>query len=146
MIETEQKINSEAEKVQWNKQLEKIIQQEWTPETCIQEFYSTFYVSPHYEMYHRGHEYFITIDIDKDGKQVWIISDRDLTDERFKYNIVWDDEPTSYYVDLPTLIFEYRLKNDGRTIAEYICDYNKTPRNCVPEPMMPSKMRKLWKQ
>ncbi|MBR5032463.1 MAG: hypothetical protein IKX70_02185 [Treponema sp.] len=141
----ENSIVSEEEKKQINKILENIISQEWEPESCMQEFYSAFFISPHYNFYHKGHEYFITTEKDLDRKDVWIIYDRDLTDENYKYNSIWDNEPKSIYSDLSELAFEYKLKNDGRTLSEYIADYNHLDRSIVAEPIDKNKVGKIWR-
>ena len=39
-----------------------------------------------------------------------------------------------HFETLCDLAFNFKLKNDGRTIAQYICDYNKIPRYVVPVP------------
>ena len=116
------------EKDRLDRIINEVLKQEWEPEANIQKFYEEFYVSPHYGFYHRGHEYLITVDQMVDGKKVWVIYDRDLNDEEFKYNDVWSNEPKSIFEDLSTLIFVYKLKNDGRCIADYICDYNNLER------------------
>lgn len=61
------------EKERLDKIISGIISQKWEPESCMQEFYSEFFVSPHYGFYHNGHEYFITIDADENQKVIWVI-------------------------------------------------------------------------
>lgn len=137
---------SEEDKKYMDKILPDIISQEWQPESCMQEFYSEFFVSPHYNFYHKGHEYFITFDKDEEYKDVWVIYDRDLEDENYKYNTFWEDEPKAMYKNLPELAFCFRLKNDGRTLCEYICDFNNMERLLVPEPVDKNKVGKIWKR
>lgn len=133
------------EKERLDKIISGIISQKWEPESCMQEFYSEFFVSPHYGFYHNGHEYFITIDADEKQKVIWVIYDRDLSDEKEKYEDCWNDEQREEYPDLPTLAFNYKLKNDGRSIADYICDYNKQEHLLMPEPVDDRMVRKVWK-
>ena len=69
------------------------------------------------------------------NEQMWIpFKKRPLTDEE-----------REEYPDLPTLAFNYKLKNDGRSIADYICDYNKQEHLLMPEPVDDRMVRKVWK-
>lgn len=121
------------------------MQQKWeVEESCIQELYSNILFNMHYEFTHKGYEYFITFDF-VNKKQIWRIYERDLSDSKYCYNTIWETEPRIDYSDLPALVFEFILKNDGRTIAEYCCDYWKQPRILVPEPINESLSRKIWR-
>jgi len=133
------------EKEYLDKVIAEVIGQEWEPESCMQEFYSEFFVSPHYDFYHKGHEYFITVEKDNNRKDIWIIYDRDLTDDNYKYNSIWENEPKASFSDLAELAFNYKLKNDGRTLCEYICDFNKLDRLIVAEPIDKKQVGKIWK-
>lgn len=136
---------SPKKKERLDKIIEKIITQKWEPGSCIQEFYSEFFVTPHYGFYHNGHEYFITTDEDENKHEIWVIYDRDLSDENVKYKDSWDIEPKEKFSDLPTLAFEFKLKNDGRSIADYICDFNKQEHLLMPEPVNDRMVSKVWK-
>lgn len=121
------------------------MQQEWeVEENCIQELYSNILFNMHYEFAHKGYEYFITFD-SANKKQIWTIYERDLTNPKYCYNTIWETEPRTDYSDLPALVFEFILKNDGRTIAEYCCDCWKQPRLLVPEPINENFARKIWR-
>ena len=113
--------------------------------TCIQELYSDLYYNPTLEFYHDGYLYGFNHECLKGEPEQWQIYARDLTNPKFAYNSVWWNEPYSVYPDLPTLIFEFKLQNDGRTIAEYCCDYWKQPRILVPEPIDKNLVRKVWR-
>jgi len=91
------------------------MQQEWElEESCIQELYSNILFNMHYEFAHKGYEYFITFD-SVNGKQIWTIYERDLTNPKYCYNTIWETEPRTDFPDIPSLVFGFRLKNDGRT-------------------------------
>ena len=126
------------EKEYLDKVIAEVIGQEWKPESCMQEFYSEFFVSPHYE-------YFITVEKDNNRKDIWIIYDRDLSDDNYKYNSVWENEPKASFSDLAELAFNYKLKNDGRTLCEYICDFNKLDRLVIAKPIDKKQVGKIWK-
>lgn len=111
----------------------------------IQELYSTLYFNRIFEFYHKGHLYSFDSGFTEKKSELWQIYDRDLSDARYCYNSVWGNEPHSDYPDLPSLIFGYKLKNDGRTIAEYCCDYWNQPRILVPEPVDMNLVRKVWR-
>lgn len=104
-------------------------------ESNIQELYETIMFNLHYEFCHNGHEYFITTDTNEKNENVWVIYDRDFLDPKIAYKSDWDIERHVGYKDLPSLIFGFNLKNDGRTIAEYCYDYWKQPRNLMSEPI-----------
>lgn len=133
-IEWMKKVAEENKKLIWD-----------VEQTCIQELYSEICFNMHFEFCHNGHNYFITFDEDKDENQLWVIYDRDYSDPKVAYKCNWDIEPRTDYKDLPSLIFEYKLKNDGRTIAEYCCDYWKQPRLLVPEPVAKNAGTKIWR-
>ena len=107
--------------------LKNIISQKWEPEKNIEEFYNAFNFTRHYGLYHNGYEYFITFDVHENKERIVIYS-RDLSDEKYAYNSSWENEPKNYYDDVTQLAFNFKLQNDGRTIAEYICDYYGKPR------------------
>lgn len=46
----------------------------------------------------------------------------------------WEKSNIIHFKDLCDLVFQLVLLNDGRTLAEYICDYQKIPRYVVPVP------------
>lgn len=120
--------------------------QKWMiEETCIQELYREIFFNLHYEFCHNGHNYFITVDVDKNKNQVWVIYDRDYSNPAIAYKCDWDVEPHIEFEDLPALVFGFKLQNDGRTIAEYCCDYWKQPRILVPEPVDMNLVRKVWR-
>lgn len=128
------KMNASALSVEWK-----------VEETCVQELYSDILFNQHYELTHKGHEYLITFDSDGNGKQIWVAYDRDLSDPKYAYNAVWETEPRADFSDLPSLIFGFKLQNDGRTIAEYCCDFWKQPRILVPEPVDKNLVGKAWR-
>ena len=101
-------------------------------ESCIQELYSEICFN-------------ITIDVDEKKNRIWVVYDRDLNDPKYAYNAGWDIEPRTDYPDLPSLIFGFKLKNDGRTIAEYCCDFWRQPRLLVPKPIDENLVRKIWR-
>lgn len=113
--------------------------------SCIQELYSDLYFNRNFEFYHKGYLYSFDSECSKDKSELWQIYYRDLSNPEYAYNSIWENEPHSDYPDLPTLIFEFKLKNDGRTIAEYCCDYWKQPRILVPEPVDMNLVRKVWR-
>lgn len=110
----------------------------WEPDDEFLE--ETFYIG-HMGIIHLGHEYFITWDKDSEDNTIWVIYDRDYSDAKYRYNIFWENEPRTDYPTLQELLFYYKLKNDGRTIAEYICDFNKKPRLLMPEDIIPPRYR-----
>ena len=113
--------------------------------TCIQELYSNLYYNPTLEFFHRGYLYGFNHECLKGEPEQWQIFIRDLSNPKVAYNSVWWNEPYLGYPNLPSLIFEFKLQNDGRTIAEYCCDYWKQPRMLVPEPVDMSLVRKVWR-
>ncbi len=125
---------------------EVFLKQKWeVEESCVQELYSEISFNLHFEFCHNGHEYFITIDKDSGKNQIWVIYDRDFSDSKVAHKCDWDIEPREEFKDLPSLVFEYKLKNDGRSIAEYCCDFWKQPRLLVPEPVDENQRRKVWR-
>lgn len=120
---------------------------EWDADetTCFQELYSDLYFNRFFEFYHKGFLYSFDSEFKKDNTELWSIYYRDLKDQKHCYNVTWENEPHSEYHDLPSLIFEFRLQNDGRTIAEYCCDYWNQPRLLVPEPVDMNLVRKVWR-
>ena len=104
-------------------------------ENCIQKIYYEISCNLIFQFTHKGFTYDFDYDCDEVHPNMWRIRWRDLSDPNFAYNYVWETEPYLDYADLPSLIFEFELKNDGRTIAEYICDYWNQPRTLVPEPL-----------
>ena len=117
--------------------------QRWiVEESDIQDLYETILFNLHYEFCHNGHAYFITIDTNEEKKEVWVIYDRDFANPKIAYKNDWDIEDRVDYKDLPSLIFEFKLKNDGRTISEYCYDYWNQPRSVIPEPINPNYKRK----
>lgn len=117
---------------------------EWKPESCIQEFYSAMMFIGHYEFSHNNHEYLIVQD-KENGNDVFVIYDRDLSIPGYEKKYEWDVEPKTIYSSLPELCFNFKLKGDERTIAEYICDYNGLPRIIFPEPMAKNVRSKIWR-
>ena len=111
----------------------------WKPDDEFLE--ETFYIG-HMGLIHLGHEYFITFDKDDGNNTIWVIYDRDYSNPKYRYNIFWETEPRADYPTLQDLLFNYKLKNDGRTIAEYICDFQHKPRLLMPEEIIPAKYRK----
>ena len=73
------------------------------------------------------------------------IYDRDFSDSKVAYKTDWDIEPRSDFPDIPSLVFGFKLKNDGRKIAEYCCDFWNQPRILVPEPINENLARKIWR-
>ena len=123
----------------------KMMNTEWkVEESCIQELYSTLYFNTSFEFYHKGHLYSFDSEIGN-KTELWQIYDRDLNNPTYAYNCYWDNEPHFDYPDLPSLIFDFKLRNDGRTIAEYCCDYWKQPHILVPEPVDKNLVRKIWR-
>ena len=117
--------------------------QRWiVEESDMQDLYETILFNLHYEFCHNGHAYFITIDTNEEKKEVWVIYDRDFANSKIAYKNDWDIEDRVDYNDLPSLIFDFKLKNDGRTIAEYCYDYWNQPRCVIPEPINPKYKRK----
>lgn len=129
----------------FDKLLEKLRNQKWQPESCIQEFYSEVNFNGHYNFYHNGHEYLITFD-EIENEDVCVIYDRDLFDSKVAYNTEWESEPKEIFKDISELTFYYRLKNDGRSLSDYICDYNKVERNILAEPVDKNLVGKIWKR
>lgn len=117
---------------------------EWNPGCCIQEFYSEVLFTGHYGFYHKGHEYFITWDCNAVGEKVYVIYDRDLNDPLYFEKSSWDIEPRMEYPSLPDLCFCFELKNEGKTIADYICDFNGRDRCLFPEPIDKKSLGKKW--
>jgi hypothetical protein len=118
--------------------------QKWAIEEAdMQDLYETILFNLHYEFCHSGHAYFITFDTNEEKKEVWVIYDRDFSDPKIAYKSDWDIEKRVDYKDLPSLIFEFELKNDGRTIAEYCYDYWNQPRKLIPEPIDYKYKRKM---
>lgn len=105
---------------------------DWNPGKSIQEFYYDCFSD--ISFCHKGHEYFIYQNLESKEKP-WTIFDRDLKDPEYAYNVVWGKEPRFDYADLADLAFTFKLQNDGRTIADYICDFNSIDRLLVPEPV-----------
>lgn len=114
-------------------------------ESCLQELYAEISFNMHFEFCHKGHNYFITWDVDKNKNHIWVIYDRDYSNPAVAYKNDWDIEPRMDYPDLPSLFFEYKLRNDGRTLAEYCYDYWKQERSFVPEPVDKNLVRKVWR-
>jgi len=53
----------------------------------------------------------------------------------YRNNSNWyETAPKEHFKDLCDMVFNFKLKDDGRTIAEYICDYQKIQRYAVPIP------------
>lgn len=67
---------------------------------------------------------------DEDGWDVYILPEKEYTTNRKWY----ETAPKEHFKDLCDLVFNLKLKDDGRTLAEYICDYQKIPRYAVPIP------------
>ena len=105
---------------------------EWTPQKSIQEFYNDCLSD--ISFCHKGHEYFIFQNLELKDKP-WTIFDRDLKNPEFANNTIWGKEPRFDFEDISELAFTFKLHNDGRTISEYICDFNSTDRILVPEPV-----------
>lgn len=101
----------------------------------MQELYEAIMFNLHYEFCHNGHEYFITVDTNEKNENCWVIYDRDFSNPDIAYKSDWDVERHIRYKDLPSLLFGFKLENDGRTIAEYCYDYWNQPRSFVPEPI-----------
>lgn len=58
-----------------------------------------------------------------------------MPEDFYMTNRKWyETAPKEHFKDLCDMVFMFRLKNDGRTIAEYICDCLKIPRYAVPVP------------
>ena len=119
----------------YKKQVDEVFSKtDWEPEEkTMYEFYEMINFNGHFEFSHKGFEYFITFDIDSEKKDIWIVYERDFSNPEIAYKNDWDIEPQTPYKTLEELIFEFKLKNDGRTIAEYVCDYLKIPRLLLPE-------------
>lgn len=118
---------------------QEMVESVWEPTEeghSFQAFYEYIIgeVNTHYWFCHNGHEYFLTFDFDANHNQIYVIYDRDLKDPRF-FGGCWENEPRSDYDKLEDLIFNYVLKNDGRTIAEYLCDFWGVQRPLFPEPL-----------
>ncbi len=131
----------------WKNKIDEIFSKQiWeVEESCFQELYGTIIFNLHYGFCHNGHEYFITTDVDKEKNPIWVIYDRDFSDSKVAYKTDWDIEPRSDFPDIPSLVFGFKLKNDGRTIAEYCCDFWNQPRILVPEPINENLARKIWR-
>jgi len=104
----------------------------WNPGSSIQAFYNDCLSD--ISFCHKGHEYFIFQNLELKDKP-WTIFDRDLSNAEFASNIIWGKEPRFDYKDISELAFDFKLRNDGRTITEYICDFNSCDRILVPEPV-----------
>lgn len=117
---------SKSEK-ELNETLKKII---WKPEDTIQELYDLILSEGDFD--HKGFEYHFVQhgDYIKDGWDVFII---DLNDDAQAFSENWNETcPREFFKTRAELISQFHLKNDGRTILEYYCDYFKKPRLLVP--------------
>ncbi|MEE1291134.1 MAG: hypothetical protein UHW86_08905 [Spirochaetota bacterium] len=106
----------------------------WEPEEkSMYEFYDMINFNGHFEFSHKGFSYFITFDKDSEKNDVWLIYERDFSNPKIAYKTDWDIEPKTPYKSLEELIFGFRLKNDGRTITEYVCECLRVPRILIPD-------------
>lgn len=103
---------------------------EWEPDPTIQEFYDLCLNEG--EFFHNGFHYSIywANNSLKDGL---VICCQDLNDLSVAY-LYGNEEQIPYenYQTRADLLSQFRLKNDGRTILEYWCDYHHKPRLLVP--------------
>lgn len=102
----------------------------WNPEESLEEFYDGCDGEP--DWYHKGVYYGIAYA--DDGRKGWFVYIRDYLNEDIPTEDNWDKVPKEFFPNLTSLAFELRLLRDGRTIAEYICDYNGLERYVVPVP------------
>lgn len=110
-----------------NKTLKKII---WKPEDSIQEIYDMILSEGDFD--HKGFEYHFVQhgEYIKDGWDIFIV---DLDNDTQVFSSNWYDFcDRESFKTRTDLISQFRLKNDGRTILEYWCDYYKKPRLLVP--------------
>jgi len=84
------------------------------------------------EFYHNGFHYSIFL-ANNSLKNGFDICCQDLNNPDTAYLEGWEDQIP--YENFPTrmdLISKFKLKNDGRTLLEYWCDYFHKPRLLVP--------------
>ena len=97
----------------------------WKPEETIQEFY--YGLLSEMEWDHNGYGYYI--DHTVPGWDIYYRNWNDAKDVSAPY---WEVCPHEHFDTRADLTFNFKLKNDGRTPAEYICDYYGKPRILVP--------------
>ena len=97
----------------------------WKPEETIQEFYEG--LLSEMEWNHNGYGYYIDHTVPG-----WDIYYRNWNDAKEVSAPYWEVCPHEHFETRLELAFNFKLKNDGRTPAEYICDYYGKPRILVP--------------
>lgn len=108
--------------------LEKYQDIEWIPESSLEEFYEGSDSEPDWT--HKGVRY--SMAYADDGRDGWLVYYRDFRNRNIPVEDHWDNVPNEFFPDLCTLAFNFVLKHDGRTIADYICDFNHINRYVVP--------------
>lgn len=94
----------------------------------LDEFYEECDSEPYFE--HNGFHYDIQWGEYNGGWDVYVMpAELYATNRRW-----WEKSPVIHFENLCDLVFRLVLWNDGRTLAEYICDYQKIPRYAVPVP------------
>ena len=98
----------------------------FNPEENFQDVYDTIMCEG--DFLHNG--YFYSFIYNEPG---WGISYFDLTDAvGFFYGGCNRKCPAEYFDTRAELVSTFKLRNDGRTILEYYCDYLQIPRLLVP--------------
>lgn len=117
--------NSEKDKALIKKQASYVFE----PDETIQEFYDLCLSEG--EFFHNGFHYSIywTETLEK-GFDIYC---QDLNDPAVAYLTGYEEPiPRETFATRAELVSQFRLKNDGRTILEYYCDFFKLPRMLVP--------------
>lgn len=100
----------------------------WEPDPTIQEFYDMCLNEA--EFFYKGFHYWILLSENNKGFDV---AYQDLQDLSIAYLEGWENQiPREHFGTRVELISKFRLRNDGRTILEYYCDFYKKPRILVP--------------
>ena len=100
------------------------------PEETLQEFYDLCLGEG--EFYHNGFHYSIYWS-NNSLKNGFDICFQDLNNPAVAYlNGNEEQIPFETFATRAELISQFKLKNDGRTILEYYCDYFKKPRMLLP--------------
>lgn len=101
----------------------------WDPDPTIQEFYDM--CRDENDFYHNGFHY--TLLWSETIEHGFDVACQNLNDLNVAYLIGWEEAiPRESFKSRMELISRFRLKNDGRTILEYYCDYYHKPRLLVP--------------
>lgn len=101
---------------------------DWEPDPTIQEFYDMCLNED--EFFYKGFHYSL---LWSEGRKGFDVAYQDLRDLSIAYLEGWEKQiPREYFETRAELISNFRLRNDGRTILEYYCDFYNKPRILVP--------------